>query len=138
MQSLCSLTLTALPPPMVICLPLALSLPSLPGPPDPLSLPHVSNPGSPLTHSLSEPGPSLHSCHPLGAPLCFDLLRVCLVAQSCPTLCDPVDCSPPGSSVHGILQARILEWVAMPSSRVPSQPRDRAQVSHVAGTFFTI
>ena len=37
--------------------------------------------------------------------------------QSCPTLCDPMDCSPPGSSVHGILQARILEWVAMPSSR---------------------
>ena len=37
--------------------------------------------------------------------------------QSCPTLCDPMDCSPPGSSAHGILQARILEWVAMPSSR---------------------
>ena len=42
---------------------------------------------------------------------------VCEVAQSCPTLCDPVDCSSPGSSVHGILQARILEWVAIPSSR---------------------
>ena len=40
-----------------------------------------------------------------------------LVAQLCLTLCDPVDCSPPGSSVHGILQARVLEWVAMPSSR---------------------
>ena len=40
-----------------------------------------------------------------------------LVAQSCPTLCDPMDCSPPGSSVHGILQARILEWVAIPFSR---------------------
>ena len=40
-----------------------------------------------------------------------------LVAQSCPTLCDPTDCSPPGSSVHGILQARILEWVAIPFSR---------------------
>ena len=39
------------------------------------------------------------------------------VAQSCPTLCDPVDCSPPGSSVHGILQARILEWVALSFSR---------------------
>ena len=39
-----------------------------------------------------------------------------LVTQSCPTLCDPTDCSPPGFSVHGILQARILEWVAMPSS----------------------
>ena len=42
---------------------------------------------------------------------------VVLIAQSCPTLCDPMDCSPPGSSVHGILQARILEWGAMPSSR---------------------
>ena len=39
------------------------------------------------------------------------------VAQSCPTLCDPVDCSPPGSSVHGLLQARALEWVAIPLSR---------------------
>ena len=49
--------------------------------------------------------------------------------QSCPTLCDPMDCSPPGSSVHGILQARILEWVAMPSSRGYSPARDRIQVS---------
>ena len=48
------------------------------------------------------------------------------VAQSCPTLCDPVDCSPPGSSIHRILQARILEWVAVPSSKGSSQPRDRA------------
>ena len=40
-----------------------------------------------------------------------------LVTQSCPTVCDPMDCSPPGSSVHGVLQARILEWVAMPFSR---------------------
>ena len=44
--------------------------------------------------------------------------------QSCPTLCDPMDCNPPGSSVHGILHARILEWVAKPSSRGSSQPRD--------------
>ena len=47
-----------------------------------------------------------------------------LVAQSCLTLCDPVDCSLSGPSVHGILQARILEWVAMPSSRGSSQTRD--------------
>ena len=46
-----------------------------------------------------------------------------LVAQSCLTLCDPLDCSPPGSSVHGILQARILEWIAMPFSRESSRPR---------------
>ena len=47
-----------------------------------------------------------------------------LVTQMFLTLCDPVDCSPAGSSVHGILQARILEWVAMPFSRRSSQPRD--------------
>ena len=51
------------------------------------------------------------------------------VAQSCPTLCDPVDCSPPGSSVHGILQARILEWIAISSSRGSSPPRDGTRVS---------
>ena len=49
------------------------------------------------------------------------------VAQMCPILCDPMDYSPPGSSVHGILQARILEWVAIPSSRGSSQPRIKAQ-----------
>ena len=53
-------------------------------------------------------------------------------------LCDPMECSPPGSSVHGILQARILEWEAIPSSRGFSQPRDRTQVFHIAGRFFTI
>ena len=64
--------------------------------------------------------------------------RVCLLAQSCLTLCDPMDCSPPGSSVHGILQARILECVAMPSSRGSSQPRDQTQVSHTVSRFFFI
>ena len=58
------------------------------------------------------------------------------VAQSCPTLCDTVDCSPPGSSVHGILQARILEWVAISFSRGSSWPRDRTQVSCIAGRLF--
>ena len=52
----------------------------------------------------------------------FQDMYCCLVTQSCLTLCDPVDCSPLGSSVHGILQTRILEWVAMPSSRGSSQP----------------
>ena len=47
-----------------------------------------------------------------------------VVAQSCLTLCDPMDCSPPGSSVHGIFQARILEWVAIPFSGGSSGPRD--------------
>ena len=49
-----------------------------------------------------------------------DLEHVCLVAQSCPTLRDPMDGGPPGSSVHGLLQARTLEWAAMSSSRAPS------------------
>ena len=53
-------------------------------------------------------------------------------AQLCLTLCDPMDCT-----VHGILQARILEWVAFPFSRGSSQPRDQTQVSHIAGGFFT-
>ena len=57
--------------------------------------------------------------------------------QSCLTLCDPQDCSPPSSSVHGISQARILECVTMPSSRVSSQPRYLTCVSYIAGRFFT-
>ena len=48
----------------------------------------------------------------------------CLVAKSCPTLCNPMNCSPPGSSVQGIFQARILEWVAISSSRGSSRPKD--------------
>ena len=55
-----------------------------------------------------------------------------------PTLCDPVDCSLPGSSVHGILQARILKWVAMSSSRVSFLPRDPNLMSlALTGVFFT-
>ena len=54
------------------------------------------------------------------------------VSQSCLTLCDPMD-----YAVHGILQARILEWVAFPFARGSSQPRDQTQVSHIAGGFFT-
>ena len=66
------------------------------------------------------------------------LCMLCSVAQSCPTLCNPMNCSPPGSSVREVLQARILEWVTMPSSRGSSHPRDWTQVSHIAGRFFTI
>ena len=62
---------------------------------------------------------------------------MCLGLLSCVQLCNPLDCSPPGSSVHGILQARILKWVAMPSSRRSSQPRDWIQVSCIAGGLFT-
>ena len=57
--------------------------------------------------------------------------------QSCLILCNPMDRSPPGSSVHRILQARILEWVAMPPSRGSSQPRDQTHISCIAGGFFT-
>ena len=61
-----------------------------------------------------------------------------LVTKSCLTLCDPMGCSPLGSSIHGISQARILEWVAISFSRESSQPRDRTRVSHSAGSFFIV
>ena len=61
-----------------------------------------------------------------------------LVIQSCLSFCDPMDYSPPDSSVHGILQARILELVAIPFSRGSSWPRDQTWVSCTAGGFFTI
>ena len=63
---------------------------------------------------------------------------ICLYedAQSCPTLCNPMDCSLPGSSVHEIFQARILEWVAISFSRASSQPRDRIQASHIVGRHY--
>ena len=63
------------------------------------------------------------------------ILSACMHAkllQSCPTLCDPMDCSLPGSSVHGISQARILEWVAIPSFGESFQPRDRTCISFVS------
>ena len=69
---------------------------------------------------------------------CLEYSECVLLTQFCPTLCDPMDCSPPGSSVHGILQATILEWVAIPFSRGSSQSRDWTQISCVAGSLFTI
>ena len=76
------------------------------------------------------------SAHNLGN--IFIGLMCCAKSRpSCPTLCHAMDSSPPGSSVPGISQARILEWVAMPSARGSSQHRDRTQVSHIAGGFFT-
>ena len=69
----------------------------------------------------------------------FQGLPACGLSRlSCPTLCDPMGCSPPGPSVNGILQARILEWIATPSSRGSSRPGDGTQVSHIAGGFFTV
>ena len=77
---------------------------------------------------------SLNILHPKST------FSLCLVAQSYPTLCDPVDCSPPGSSVHEILQERIPEWVAISSSWGSSQPRDWTWVysfSCISGRCFT-
>ena len=60
-----------------------------------------------------------------------------MITQLCPDLCNPMDCRPPGSSVPGVLQVRILKWVAIPFSRGSSQLRDRTGVSCIAGRFFT-
>ena len=60
------------------------------------------------------------------------------LAQLCLTLCDPMDCSLPGSSLHGIFQARVLEWVAISFSRVSSQPRGQTQVSCIPGRRFNL
>ena len=89
------------------------------------SWPEGSNPG--LLHCRQ----ILYN-EPRGKPLTI-IKCVCVkVVQSCPTLCDPMD-----YMVHGILLARILEWVAFRFSRGSSQPRDWTQVSHIAGGFFT-
>ena len=68
----------------------------------------------------------------------YMFIRVLCCALSFLTLCDPMDCSLPGSSVHEDFQARILEWVVMPSSRRSSQPSDQTQVSCIVDGFFTI
>ena len=83
-----------------------------------------------------------------GSCLCGTLGKECrpflglkvkvLVTLSGPTLCNPMDCSPPGSSVHRILQARLLEWVTISFSRGSFQHRTRTWVSHIAGRFFTV
>ena len=72
--------------------------------------------------------------------LCLSSRRsyVCEVAQSCPTLCNSMDCSLPGSSIHGIFQARVLEWVAISFSRGSSLPRDQTWVSRIVGRLLTV
>ena len=84
------------------------------------------------TITLKSPLCSLSERSPLNT-YCWKV-HECVCTLSCLTLCNPMDRSPPGSSVHGILQARLLEWIAMPFS---SQPRDRTRVSCIAGGFFT-
>ena len=63
-------------------------------------------------------------------------MSTCIVTQSCPNLCSLMDCSPSGSSVHGILPTRIPEWVAISFPRGSSRPKDRDQVSCIANRFF--
>ena len=75
----------------------------------------------------------LNGVRSLGLDMC-----VSSVAQSCSTLCDPMDCNLPGVFIHGILQAKILELVAIPFSGGPSWPRDQTWISCFAGRFFTI
>ena len=73
--------------------------------------------------------------------LIWSRVKICegvLVAQSCLTLCDPIYYSQPGSSVHGIFYARILEWIAIPFSKGSSQLRDRTRVSCIVGRYFTV
>ena len=91
---------------------------------------------APCHHSLSLPHG--HSSRGWEAGDWGQSLGKVKVAQPRPTLCSPVDCSPPGSSVHGILQARTLEWVPVPFSMGSSQPRDQTHVSCIIGKFFTI
>ena len=113
-----------------------------------------SMPGFPVLHCLPESARSrpltwwyypIISFSAVPSPPALSLSRMYMfnfrereVAQSCPTLCDPMGCSLPGSSVRGIIQARVLEWVAVSFSRRSSQSRDRTWVSRVAGRRFTI
>ena len=99
-----------------------------------------------ISRSLSTSFPTQEICWDLSYPPCAEAWKpnqyvcavVCLVAQSFWLFAMAMDCSPPGSSVHGILQARILEWVAISFSRESSQSRHPIWVSHIAGRFFTI
>ena len=75
---------------------------------------------------------TMHFIHIFYLSLCY-----CLASKLCPTLCDLMDCSPPGSSVHGISQARILEWLSISFSRGSSQPSNQTWVPCIAGWFFT-
>ena len=155
--SYCSVTQSCAP----LCDPMNRNTPGLPV--------HHHLPESTQTH-VYWVGDAIPPSHPLSSPSppAFNLARhqgllqwigsVCLISfsvipsktiracvharllQLCPALCDPMGCSPLGSSVHGILQARILEWVAMPSSRGSSWPRDWTRVSCgscISGGFFT-
>ena len=90
------------------------------------------NNGTTFSHQLQETGSYVGLLWPRGCCCCC-----CLLAKSCLTLCDTVDCSPPGTSVHEMLQARILEWIAISCSRGSSRLGDPTHVSGLAGRFVT-
>ena len=71
-------------------------------------------------------------------PIFYTFILLVIITQLCSALCDPMDCSPPGPSVLGILQARILEWVAIPFSRGSSRPTDQTWLSSIAGRFYCL
>ena len=113
---------------------------------------NCSTPGLPVRHQLLEStqthvqrvGDAIQPSHPLSSPSppAFNLSqhqgKESEVAQSCLTLCHPTDCSLPGTSVPGIFQAIVLEWIAISFSRGSSQPRDQTQVSHIVDRRFTV
>ena len=115
-----------------------------PGSFDPVTLGHLdiiqrlvpNRLASSLTHSHSSMAPG--ESRPSSATYTLCDLVLCLVTQSCPTLCNPMTVAHQNPLFIEILQARILEWVAMPSSRGSSKPRGHTQVSSIAGGFFTI
>ena len=87
---------------------------------------------------IRDPSQSLYYYTPFSFNYTSSKVKWSEVAQLCPTLCDPKDCSLPGSSIHGIFQARVLEWIAISFSRGSSRPRDGTRVSRIAGRRFTI
>ena len=99
----------------------------------------------PNLHSRQELSPALTEKHVIGEgrdkrelhfSYNFVIPCCCLIGKLCLTLCDPMDCSPPGFSVHGILQARTLEWAAISFSRGSSPPRDPTCIFCIAREFF--
>ena len=120
-----------------------------PPPPPPLKLEQVAfatggSPGSWSSSLVTQSGAAgagvscTHLLLKSFPGLCRARVKWSKVAQSCPTLCDPMGCSLPGSSVHGIFQARVLEWIAISFSRGSSQPRDRIRVSRIVDRRVTV
>ena len=98
---------------------------------------HPTFPLSPVDKTIITPSPKMIIIILTNTVEAHYEICCCVVTKSCLTLCDPMDCSPPGSSVHGISQARILQWVAISFSKESSRPRDWTCISCLAGRFFT-